>query len=253
MGDVVVALNGAPLSGSASSAFRAFAVGTSVTFGLASAGVNFLEHASGLGIDRDGESGATPIGRLALRQRRRRSTTSELGPSTSFRSTFPTNDVEINVPHQRRRRSTFPSTSEISKLEEITKLPLDGDHESPRRRRSQNSKHSNTSSEGQIPPLQQQGAPSPAVVPALDELGKMGTSGELAGAMSPGMSVTGASGRRRRHDSSSFRPRTKIGTSDELAGAISPGMSVTGASGRRRRHDSSRVRPRTESAEEVTL
>ena len=253
MGDVVVALNGAPLSGSASSAFRAFAVGTSVTFGLASAGVNFLEHASGLGIDRDGESGATPIGRLALRQRRRRSTTSELGPSTSFRSTFPTNDVEINVPHQRRRRSTFPSTSEISKLEEITKLPLDGDHESPRRRRSQNSKHSNTSSEGQIPPLQQQGAPSPAVVPALDELGKMGTSGELAGAMSPGMSVTGASGRSSACRSpSSFRPRTKIGTSDELAGAISPGMSVTGASGRRRRH-TSRVRPRTESAEEVTL
>ena len=66
--DVVVALNGAPLSGSASSAFRAFAVGTSVTFGLASAGVNFLEHASGLDIDSDGESGATPIGRLALRQ-----------------------------------------------------------------------------------------------------------------------------------------------------------------------------------------
>ena len=38
MGDVLVDIDGAPLSGSAIPAFGAFAVGASVTFGFASAG-----------------------------------------------------------------------------------------------------------------------------------------------------------------------------------------------------------------------
>ncbi len=247
MGDVIVALDGAPHSGSASSAFRAFAVGTSVTFGLASAGVNFLEHASGLDIDRDGESGA--MGRLALRRRSESSTAERaLRRRRSTSSSLSSTNVQLDQRPARRRRSTFPSTSE--------KFPSTSetfrDHEtSPRRRRSsQKSKHSDTSSEGQIPPLQQQGAPSPVFVPAVDELGKISTSDELTGAMSPGMSVIGASGRSRRR-TSSVRPRTKIGTSDELVGAMSPGLSVTGGGGRSCRRTSS-VRPRTESTEEGT-
>tara|TARA_B100000795_G_scaffold74807_1_gene53059 strand:- start:1167 stop:3974 length:2808 start_codon:yes stop_codon:yes gene_type:complete len=78
---------------------------------------------------------------------------------------------------------------------------------SPRRRSSQKSRPSNASSEGQIPLRQQQGAPLPVVVPAVNELGKISTSDELAGAMS-GLSGTGASGRSRRRTSSA-RPPTE--------------------------------------------
>ena len=68
---------------------------------------------------------------------------------------------------------------------------------SPRRRRSF--------------PLQQQGAPSLVAVPAVDE--KIGTSDELAGAISSGLSVTGASGRSRRR-TSSVRPRMESTTQE---------------------------------------